>query len=240
MDKQAGLLKCLDIISLTLNAANTVDIETIWLEIQTLCNTDGLLIGVSESTNSVDILGSTAIWFGIAETWMSEYQTQNYVLKDPVVKLTLANTNKIITWQDAYTSADAAGREFAKQANLYGLNHGYAIGQARHKVTRTASVASITYNPKNLSEDQHFYIKQILPHLNEVLTRPGFLRFPDLTSQESVVLQWASIGKSNWEIGTIMGITERTVRFHCNNIYKKLNVNNKANAVTKARLVGII
>mgnify|MGYP003384158523 CR=1 FL=1 len=30
MDKQAGLLKCLDIINLTLDAADTVDIETIW------------------------------------------------------------------------------------------------------------------------------------------------------------------------------------------------------------------
>ena len=240
MDKQAGLLKCLDIINLTLDAADTVDIETIWLEIQALCNTDGLLIGVSESANSVDILGSTAIWFGIAETWLREYQTQNYVLKDPIVKLALEKNNQIITWQDAYANTDTAGKEFARQASKFGLTHGYAIGQARHKVTRTASVASITYKPDNLSADQHFYIKQILPHLNEILTRPGFLRFPDLTSQELVVLKWASIGKSNWEIGTIMGITERTVRFHCTNIYKKLNVNNKANAVTKARLVGII
>lgn len=240
MHDETDLLKCLDILSLTLEAADTTDIENIWLEIQALCNTDGLLIGVSESTNNVDIIGSTAIWYGIAEQWLREYQTNNYVLKDPVVKLALERNNEIIRWEDAYDNADAEGREFAKQASKYGLTHGYAVGQARHKVTRTASVTSITYKPNNLTLEQHFYLKKILPYLNEVLTRPGFLNFPDLTQQELTILQWAAMGKSNWEIGTILGITERTVRFHCNNIYKKLNVNNKANAVTKARIVGII
>jgi DNA-binding CsgD family transcriptional regulator len=55
-----------------------------------------------------------------------------------------------------------------------------------------------------------------------------------LTTREKEILQWVSVGKSCGETGSILGITERTIKFHLQNVYRKLEVVNRAQAVTVA------
>ena len=50
---------------------------------------------------------------------------------------------------------------------------------------------------------------------------------PSLTSRECQVVCWVRKGKTNWEIGKILGIAERTVRFHMENIFCKLQVTSR-------------
>ena len=52
-----------------------------------------------------------------------------------------------------------------------------------------------------------------------------------LSNREQVVLHWATEGKSAWEIGVILSISESTVKFHLGNIYRKLGVSTRAQAV---------
>jgi two-component system response regulator DesR len=53
----------------------------------------------------------------------------------------------------------------------------------------------------------------------------------DLTERELAVLQAACDGLSNRQIGRLLWITDQTVRFHLNNILRKLGVPNRAEAV---------
>ncbi len=55
-----------------------------------------------------------------------------------------------------------------------------------------------------------------------------------LTNRETEVLGWAAAGKSYWEIATILGISERTVRFFMTNARRKLNVVSNTQAVAQA------
>ena len=55
-----------------------------------------------------------------------------------------------------------------------------------------------------------------------------------LTSRESEVLAWISKGKSNRDIGEILGLSARTVNKHLEQIYVKLGVENRASAAVKA------
>jgi len=55
-----------------------------------------------------------------------------------------------------------------------------------------------------------------------------------LTKRESEVLLWCSRGKSNWEIGKILSISEHGAEFHLRNIFKKLDTNSRVVAVVKA------
>ncbi len=55
-----------------------------------------------------------------------------------------------------------------------------------------------------------------------------------LTPRELEVLHWAYIGKTNWEIGTLLGITEFTVKNHMRSIMQKMQASNRTHAVTKA------
>jgi len=55
-----------------------------------------------------------------------------------------------------------------------------------------------------------------------------------LTHRESEVLLWIAKGKSNKDIGDILGLSARTVTKHLEQIYVKLGVENRASAAIKA------
>ncbi len=57
---------------------------------------------------------------------------------------------------------------------------------------------------------------------------------PELTSRETEVLKLLTKGKSNQEIGSMLKITEGTVKFHVNNIFNKLGVSDRTQAVITA------
>ncbi|GHC21325.1 hypothetical protein GCM10008094_09990 [Aidingimonas halophila] len=61
-----------------------------------------------------------------------------------------------------------------------------------------------------------------------------------LSLRESEVLKWASEGKTVWEIGMILSLSEGTVKFHLRNIYRKLDVTNRAQAIATAAHQGLI
>ena len=54
-----------------------------------------------------------------------------------------------------------------------------------------------------------------------------------LSKREIQVLHWVKNGKTNMEIGQILGISPPTVKNHLQKIMRKLNVNNRAQAMTE-------
>lgn len=61
-----------------------------------------------------------------------------------------------------------------------------------------------------------------------------------LTPRETEVLRWTMEGKTAWEIGVILSISERTAVMHINNAMKKLECASKYQAVVKAMRLGLI
>lgn len=61
-----------------------------------------------------------------------------------------------------------------------------------------------------------------------------------LTQREQEVLKWIYLGKSNIEIGLILGISPLTVKNHVQEILRRLNVLNRAQAVGKALSLHLI
>ncbi len=55
-----------------------------------------------------------------------------------------------------------------------------------------------------------------------------------VTQREAEVLSWIAKGKSNRDIGDILGLSARTVNKHLEQIYVKLGVENRASAAIKA------
>ena len=54
-----------------------------------------------------------------------------------------------------------------------------------------------------------------------------------LTAREIEVLGWVARGKSNAEIGEILGLSSLTVKNHLQRIYKRLNVHNRVQALAR-------
>jgi DNA-binding CsgD family transcriptional regulator len=63
---------------------------------------------------------------------------------------------------------------------------------------------------------------------------------PALTPRELEALRWTMDGKTAWEVGAILGISERTAVLHVNNAMHKLGCVNKHQAVLKALRLGLI
>ena len=61
-----------------------------------------------------------------------------------------------------------------------------------------------------------------------------------LSERELEVLRWVAGGLSNAQIARQLSITVRTVKWHTGNIYAKLNVNSRTQAIAKARMLGIL
>ncbi|WVR18286.1 luxR family regulatory protein [Bordetella phage PY223] len=61
-----------------------------------------------------------------------------------------------------------------------------------------------------------------------------------LTLREAEVLLWTAEGKTAWEAGRILGITEGTARARLAHALDKLRASNKPHAVARAFAVGII
>ena len=62
--------------------------------------------------------------------------------------------------------------------------------------------------------------------------RTGF-KTGALTLAEQRVMKWVAYGKSNGEIGQILGISPATVKGHVERILEKLEVSNRTHAVAK-------
>lgn len=73
-----------------------------------------------------------------------------------------------------------------------------------------------------MTESRHFQAASMLAGLG-------------LSPRETQVLGWVRQAKSNAEIGTILGISFRTVQKHLERIYAKLGVENRATAASIAR-----
>lgn len=61
-----------------------------------------------------------------------------------------------------------------------------------------------------------------------------------ITNRELEVLKWAAIGKTSWEIASIMSISERTANFHLSNTARKLGVVGRRAACSLAISKGLI
>ncbi|MDH3975844.1 MAG: diguanylate cyclase [Deltaproteobacteria bacterium] len=63
---------------------------------------------------------------------------------------------------------------------------------------------------------------------------------PDLSKSEVEILHWVKEGKSNNEIGTIIGKSQWTVKYHMSNVMRKLDVSTRTQAVSQAIGLGLL
>jgi len=74
-------------------------------------------------------------------------------------------------------------------------------------------------------------MSQLFKHVSKQKTS---LHDPILSDREVEVLRLGAVGKSNQEIAVILSISNNTVKFHMKNIFIKLNVSNRTEAVMVA------
>jgi DNA-binding CsgD family transcriptional regulator len=69
--------------------------------------------------------------------------------------------------------------------------------------------------------------------LSRALANPGRSHAAALTRRELEILQWMGKGKSNREISALLGISAITLKSHVSKLYRKLDAQNRAEAVAR-------
>ena len=63
--------------------------------------------------------------------------------------------------------------------------------------------------------------------------------FPELTEREHEILDLVARGRSNAEITAQLGLSPKTIRNHVSNVFAKLQVRDRAEAIVRAREAGL-
>lgn len=132
----------------------------------------------------------------------------------------------MVTMLEDDASVFAAMRAGAKGYVLKGANHEELL-----QSIRAVARGQVLFGPAIATRISRFFA-QAKPLDAE-------LPFPDLTSREREILELVARHHANPEIAQQFGISEKTIRNHISNIFNKLRVTDRAQAVTKAREAGL-
>ncbi|MFZ5531146.1 MAG: autoinducer binding domain-containing protein [Pseudomonadota bacterium] len=167
------------------------------------------------------------------------------VARDPVVKRMKTLSFPFTYDQELYVS-ESAGDLWEEQA-AYGYRVG--IGVALHLPNHQHFLLSMDReSPLPVSGDKITRtmadLQLLAVHAQAAATRLMLPLLqpsaPDLSTREIEVLRWTKAGKTAWEIGQILNLSESGVNYHLRSVFMKLDVVNKHQAVLRAMALGLL
>jgi DNA-binding CsgD family transcriptional regulator len=180
------------------------------------------------------------------QAYSNAFRDSVVMRRDPVMQHCRKQSVPIIWDQQTYTG-QGLGELWEEQAQ-YGLNTGIAMAlhlpEGRHfvlGVDRDKPLPSDAAELQRVVADlQLFAVHAQEAALRLLLPEPMRPEKPALTPRELEALHWTMEGKTAWEVGAILGISERTAVLHVNNAMHKLGCVSKHAAVLKALRLGLI
>ena len=177
----------------------------------------------------------TALYLSCPPEWRRRYFEKNYFPNDPAV-LHLARTTDPFTWTEALACPDytPAQRRVVYEAGEFDMHGGFVVPLIGLR-TRTAVIELAGPNTSlGTRERAELQMASIAANSRlRAIYKPRRHPLPPLSNREREVLQWAAVGKSDWEIGEILSISEKTVNAHIENVKRKYGVTSRIHAVVK-------
>lgn len=207
------LSTCLAITNAALQAKGNDDIDTIWGQLQALCGLNGMLLGLAESRTDGAVTQAMYGTYGEAKS-----------LSDHIDRSDWASNPKVT--------------DSVLQKHIGDDGQVILMLRSNHPESCIVTLVGVLIADIDINPAQQYMLETLLPHINVMLSRPGFLTAPKLTARERQILVNVNRGLTHDQVAELIGVTRRTVCFHLSNIYRKYDVNDKVSAVNKARLYG--
>lgn len=173
--------------------------------------------------------------------WQQHYFERNYIAIDPVVNRA-AQARRPYRW-DELGELSAVQRRMFAEAGEAGLHDGLTV--PLHSPGGEVFVASVASAHGDTDRRRGpALVNLLVTQAHSVLVglrHPGAPAAPvQLTARERECLIWSARGKSSWDIGMILSISENTVNFHLKNAMAKLQASTRVMAIVKAIRIGLI
>ncbi|WEX79373.1 LuxR family transcriptional regulator (plasmid) [Sinorhizobium numidicum] len=150
-----------------------------------------------------------------------------------------------IRWREVYSDArtTAHERRILDEAATFGLRSGITV-PLRGPYGSFAILSFAQRCNNELQNRTITYLQHAAIHFHLTVadaTNSKLIKVvPDLSVREKECILWVARGKSSWDIGVIMRISENTVNFHIKNVMRKLDTSSRTVAAIKAISLGII
>jgi LuxR family transcriptional regulator len=173
-------------------------------------------------------------------------------LRDPFMARLREQKFQAITYdQGLYVKANAA--ELWEEQASFGYRYGIAASldlpdhrrfvfgmDGDRPLPRDTEAVMLEANLLLLAVHAQAAATRLLPHKPKAGRPPAAAQKPSLSARELECLKWTRDSKTAWEVGVILGISERTVNAHISNAMRKLHCFNKHQAVLKAIDLGLL
>jgi LuxR family quorum sensing-dependent transcriptional regulator len=174
--------------------------------------------------------------------WAKRYFAHGYIFRDPTIRGVTTSTAPFL-WSElepVYRDSPTA-RRIMEEAGDFSLKKGFTIPL----VTLEGDVAGFSLAGEHLEipPEERGALTLVATYAlgRSILLREAATRQTvNLSPREREALQWAAEGKSEWEIGERMGISEHGVDKHMRSARFKLGTSSRTHAVAEAIRQGLI
>jgi LuxR family quorum sensing-dependent transcriptional regulator len=179
---------------------------------------------------------------GWPDGWTKRYMSQDFAADDPTLRR-LRQTHNPFLWSETRTPGLSRPQlRVLDEATEFGLHEGVII--PIHAGFGFEAGVSFGGDKVDLAGYDIAALHLIGLYGYDALCRhkpPGDgERGPILTQREQECVKWTAAGKTAWEIGQILGISEATVNQHLHAAARKMNTVSKAHLVARCLRAGLI
>jgi LuxR family transcriptional regulator, quorum-sensing system regulator BjaR1 len=186
-----------------------------------------------------DVFGQETLLNGWPSVWYERYIERRYYDVDPVA-VHARNTVDPFYWSDvsaACSRKTLPGQIMCEAAEL-GLDDGllvpvYGVHGEQYAVTMAGQNIDRRDRAKQAIHLMAFYAHSRIQRITSKKT-PKVKLSVKLSTREQECLQWVAVGKSDWEVSEILGISVHTANAHIRNASAKLDTVNRTHTVVKA------
>lgn len=172
--------------------------------------------------------------------WAERYQTKQYAIDDPVVMAACRLTNAFTLNEVAGPSR--AGAPILADSRVHGLFDGFCA-PIRAGYDEVGFVMLGSDRLLELVDYERFLLQgmcETYARVGLALLLPTHADPPSLTRRETECLKWVAAGRSDPQIGMILGLSPNTVHAHVEAAKTKLGANSRAQLVLRAVMSGIL
>lgn len=235
-----------DFVESLIGAKALEDVQAVCHRVAEELGFDGFVYGIKIPKSFME--SETVIVNGYNRAWWERYDSAGYLNIDPTIAH-CAKSNLPLIWDEVekFESKNSITSAFMAESRDFGLRSGLSVPLhgPRGEFGMLSFAADEDYGkakPRMLAELPVLHI--LTPFIHESVRRivsSERLNYAgvELSKREAECLLWTSEGKTSWETSVIMGLSERTIVFHLQNIAKKLNVKNRVQAVARAAMLGL-
>ncbi|WP_407520802.1 LuxR family transcriptional regulator [Methylobacterium oryzisoli] len=183
-----------------------------------------------------------ALLDGMPTEWIRRYALRGYLYRDATVRH-MALSQEPFTWSAiaGRYKDDPISVRVMQEAGEFGIRAGITIPL----LTLDAKLAGASFSGRHMDVPPeeigtlHLIATYAFAHLLLLQGTEGKAPIR-LTPREREVLQWAADGKTAWEIGEILGISQKGVEHHLGTSRRKLGAHNGVQTVATALRMGLI